>query len=74
MSGKKDRGDGLGESEGGLVTLGGMTDLKLVVPKMKVEDHVPRTLLFLTAILLRYHQDPEFVEENIQWFMDQSRN
>jgi hypothetical protein len=55
--------------EGALVTANGMTNVALLVPKVvQGMPEMPRAMVFLAAMLVRFDHDPEFVDEQIRWF------
>lgn len=59
----------LGKGEGALVTKGDGEDLSMYVPQSMMErERMPRAMVYLAALLVRFHQDPDFVEEQIEWF------
>jgi hypothetical protein len=54
------------EGEGALVTSDGMQSLAIVMPN-DVEE-VTDLMLFLVAVALRHHAEPDWVEEQIAWY------
>ena len=54
-------------TEAAITTASGMTELELVLPKMEDDEDLPEAALFLVACAMRYHADPEFVQEQLAW-------
>jgi hypothetical protein len=55
-------------SEAALVTSGNMTELELVLPDMGDSD-LPEIAIFLVACAMRFHSDPDFVQEQLEWLV-----
>ncbi|QFU15647.1 hypothetical protein [Microvirga thermotolerans] len=53
-------------TEAAIVTASNMTELELVLPDMPDED-LPEIPTFLVACAMRFHSDPHFVREQIEW-------
>lgn len=60
----------LEQGEAALITTDGMKGLSLMIPKSMPNKLVPDVVLFLTACMVRYHRDPEFVAEQVKWMHD----
>lgn len=54
--------------EAAVITANGMTELELVLPEFD-EGDVPEPALFLVACAMRFHQDPDFVHEQLNWLV-----
>jgi hypothetical protein len=55
-------------NEAALLTSGNMTELELVLPDLGEED-LPEIAIFLVACAMRFHSDPDFVQEQLQWLV-----
>ncbi|WP_230532903.1 hypothetical protein [Microvirga roseola] len=55
-------------NEAALVTSGGMSDLELVLPDLGDRD-LPEIAIFLVACAMRFHSDPDFVQEQLEWLV-----
>jgi hypothetical protein len=60
-------------TEAAIITASGMTELELVLPKVERDEDLPEAALFLVACAMRYHADPEFVQEQLAWLAAQER-
>ncbi|MCG7394156.1 hypothetical protein MHY87_14705 [Microvirga sp. ACRRW] len=54
--------------EAAIVTASNMTELELVLPDMGDED-LPEIAIFLVACAMRFHSDPSFVQEQLEWLV-----
>ena len=54
--------------EAAIVTSGNMTDLELVLPDLGDSD-LPEIAVFLVACAMRFHSDPDFVQEQLEWLV-----
>ena len=55
-------------TEAAIVTASNMTELELVMPDMGDED-LPEIAIFLVACAMRFHSDPNFVQEQLEWLV-----
>jgi len=55
-------------NEAAIVTAGNMTELELVLPDMG-DDDLPEIAIFLVACAMRFHSDPSFVQEQLEWLV-----
>jgi hypothetical protein len=55
-------------NEAAIVTSGNMTDLELVLPDL-VDRDLPEIAVFLVACAMRFHSDPDFVQEQLEWLV-----
>ncbi|NBJ12010.1 hypothetical protein [Microvirga arsenatis] len=55
-------------TEAALFTSGNMTELELVLPDMGDSD-LPEIAIFLVACAMRFHSDPDFVQEQLEWLV-----
>jgi hypothetical protein len=55
-------------SEAAIVTASNMTELELVLPDIGDGD-LPEIAIFLVACAMRFHSDPGFVEEQLEWLV-----
>jgi hypothetical protein len=55
-------------NEAAIVTASNMTELELVMPDMGDED-LPEIAIFLVACAMRFHSDPNFVQEQLEWLV-----
>ena len=55
-------------TEAAIVTSGNMTDLELVLPDLGDSD-LPEIAVFLVACAMRFHSDPDFVQEQLEWLV-----
>jgi hypothetical protein len=55
-------------NEAAIVTSGNMTDLELVLPDLGDGD-LPRIARFIVACAMRFHSDPDFVQEQLEWLV-----
>ena len=55
-------------NEAAIVTSGNMTDLELVLPDLGDSD-LPEIAVFLVACAMRFHSDPSFVQEQLEWLV-----
>ncbi|MDP8921025.1 MAG: hypothetical protein M3O00_19525 [Pseudomonadota bacterium] len=55
-------------NEAAIVTSGNMTDLELVLPDLG-EGDLPEIAVFLVACAMRFHSDPDFVQEQLEWLV-----
>ena len=53
-------------TEAAILTSGNMTELELILPDLGDED-LPEVAIFLVACAMRFHSDPQFVQEQIEW-------
>lgn len=60
-------------SEAAITTASGMTELELVLPKMEDDEQLPEAALILVACAMRYHAEPEFVQEQLARLAAQDR-
>lgn len=54
--------------EAAIVTSRNMTELELVLPDLGDRD-LPEIAIFLVACALRFHSDPDFVQEQLDWLV-----
>lgn len=57
-------------SEAAIVTSNNMTELELVLPEFG-EGDLPELALFLIACAMRFHSDPDFMHEQLNWLVSQ---
>jgi hypothetical protein len=55
-------------TEAAILTSGNMTDLELILPDMGDSD-LPEIAIFLVACAMRFHSDPDFVHEQLEWLV-----
>ena len=55
-------------TEAALLTSGNMTELELVLPDLGEED-LPEIAIFLVACAMRFHSDPGFVQDQLEWLV-----
>jgi hypothetical protein len=55
-------------TEAAILTSGNMTDLELTLPDMGDSD-LPEIAIFLVACAMRFHSDPNFVQEQLEWLV-----
>jgi hypothetical protein len=55
-------------NEAAILTSGNMTELELVLPDLGDED-LPEIAVFLVACAMRFHSDPDFVQEHLEWLV-----
>jgi hypothetical protein len=55
-------------TEAAIVTSGNMTELELVLPDLGDRD-LPEIAIFLVACAMRFHSDPDFVQEQMEWLV-----
>ena len=55
-------------NEAAIVTSGNMTDLELVLPDLG-DSALPEIAVFLVACAMRFHSDPDFVQEQLEWLV-----
>jgi hypothetical protein len=55
-------------TEAAIVTSSNMTELELVLPDLGDED-LPEIAIFLVACAMRFHSDPGFVQEQLDWLV-----
>jgi hypothetical protein len=55
-------------NEAAIVTSSNMTELELVLPDLGDSD-LPEIAIFLVACAMRFHSDPEFVQEQLEWLV-----
>ncbi|MBZ6076180.1 hypothetical protein [Microvirga puerhi] len=53
-------------NEAAIVTASNMTELELVLPDLDDEE-LPEIPTFLVACAMRFHSDPQFVQEQLDW-------
>ncbi|AWM88150.1 hypothetical protein [Microvirga sp. 17 mud 1-3] len=53
-------------NEAAIVTASNMTELELVLPDLS-DDDLPEIPTFLVACAMRFHSDPQFVQEQLDW-------
>ncbi|MCB8820501.1 hypothetical protein [Microvirga rosea] len=53
-------------TEAAIVTASNMTELELVLPDIADED-LPEIPTFLVACAMRFHSDPQFVQDQLEW-------
>jgi len=56
-------------NEAALLTSGNMSDLELILPDMGDSD-LPEIAIFLVACAMRFHSDPDFVQEQLEWLVN----
>ena len=55
-------------TEAAILTSGNMTGLELILPDMGDRD-LPEIAIFLVACAMRFHSDPNFVQEQLEWLV-----
>jgi len=55
-------------TEAAILTSGNMMDLELVLPDLGDQD-LPEVAIFLVACAMRFHSDPDFVQEQLEWLV-----
>ena len=45
----------------------------MVLPRMEDDEALPETALILVACAMRYHAEPELVQEQLAWLAAQDR-
>ena len=55
-------------NEAAIVTSNNMTELELILPELG-EGDVPELVLFLVACAMRFHSDPDFMHEQLDWLV-----
>jgi hypothetical protein len=55
-------------NEAAIVTAGNMTELELILPDLGSDD-LPEIAIFLVACAMRFHSDPGFVQDQLEWLM-----
>ena len=55
-------------NEAAILTSGNMTELELILPDLGEED-LPEIAVFLVACAMRFHSDPDFVQEQLEWLV-----
>jgi hypothetical protein len=55
-------------NEAAIVTSSNMTELELVLPDLGDSD-LPEIAIFLVACAMRFHSDPDFVQEQLAWLV-----
>ncbi len=55
-------------NEAALLTSGNMTDLELILPDLGESD-LPEIAIFLVACAMRFHSDPDFVHQQLEWLV-----
>lgn len=55
-------------NEAALITSGNMTELELVLPDLGDRD-LSDIAIFLVACAMRFHSDPDFVQEQLEWLV-----
>jgi hypothetical protein len=68
-----DKGTVLNTDEAALVTENSGTTVSLLLPIFKDEDTIPRAILYLVACAMRSSDEPDFIEEQIQWLTNRKR-
>ena len=56
-------------NEAALLTSGNMTELELVLPDLG-ENDLPEIAIFLVACAMRFHIDPGFVQDQLEWLVN----
>lgn len=65
----------LPDKEGALVTTDDMTNIEIWMPPPEDRSaEMPPVMAFLTACCMRFHHDPTFVQEQLDWLTDQCNN
>ena len=54
--------------EAAILTSGNMTELELVLPDLG-EKELPEIAIFLVACAMRFHSDPDFVQDQLEWLV-----
>jgi hypothetical protein len=54
--------------EAAIVTAGNMTELELILPDLGDRD-LPEIAIFLVACAMRFHSDPGFVQDQLEWLV-----
>lgn len=62
----------LDPSEAAIVTSGGCERIELLIPKMDGDAQVPDAVVFLMACAAKFMHDPDFVQEQLDWFHAQA--
>jgi hypothetical protein len=55
-------------NEAAIVTASNMTELELVMPDTG-DDDLPEIAIFLVACAMRFHSDPSFVQDQLEWLV-----
>jgi hypothetical protein len=55
-------------NEAAIVTAGNMTELELILPDLG-DDDLPEIAIFLVACAMRFHNDPSFVQDQLEWLV-----
>ncbi|EIM24750.1 hypothetical protein [Microvirga lotononidis] len=55
-------------TEAAILTSGNMTELELILPDLGDED-LPEIAIFLVACAMRFHSDPDFVQDQLEWLV-----
>jgi hypothetical protein len=73
MSASTDHGTVIDSGECAMITMGGMKEIGLLVPgdEHLPDGQVPKMMLFVSACAVRGMKDPDFFQEQIDWFMSQ---
>lgn len=53
-------------TEAAIVTASNMTELELVLPDRE-DENLPEIATFLVACAMRFHSDPSFMQEQLDW-------
>ena len=56
-------------TEAAILTSGNMTELELVLPDLG-ENDLPEIAIFLVACAMRFHSDPDFVQDQLEWLVN----
>jgi len=70
MEAYSDYGTVLDDKECAIVSTDNMTQLNMLIPDMPEDEKVPPLVIYLFACAVRYDKEPDFVEEMIDWFMN----
>lgn len=63
-----DSGTIIPSTEAAIVTASNMTELELVLPDLG-DGELPDIAIFLVACAMRFHSDPDFVREQLEWLV-----
>ena len=55
-------------NECAIVSTNNMTGIEIYVPDRPHETEIPAVMMYLMACATRFHKDPAFVREQIDWF------
>jgi hypothetical protein len=71
MEAYSDHGTVLDENECAIVSTDNMTQVNVLMPNFEDDAKVPPLVIYLFACAVRYDKDPEFVQEMIEWFLNE---